>query len=458
MEVGMSKQVGAIKQKAVVIPFHIDGDFFYKKGLRAYRGREFEKAIQLLKRAHELEPEEGLILCQLAAVLSETGQYQLSTEYLRIVVEELDPEMVECYYFIANNFAHLGLFQEAKRHALKYLQLAPDGEFIEDTEDLMEVLSLDSDTEEDEDDLIFLQDHARELMEAGEFQQAIDILNELLEGHPQFWSAYNNLALAHFYIGKTEEALTLLDDVLTKNPGNLHAMCNKLVIHYYLRNDEVVENLVNHLKVVHPILMEHRYKLGATFGMVGEYELALPWLLSLKKAGYEGDATYYYWLSYAAYHMKLEQIATYSWKKVLTLQPDKKGLAPWEKTETLDQHNDDELLAFYLKMKKQNHSIDSLKAEQTHLQKGFLVAEILYTRYQHDNMSLSTILSQWFKIMPQLPESKLKNTSALAAAVEYLFLEKLGKSPTQTAISRMYSVSVSTTRKYISLLTAYKQN
>jgi hypothetical protein len=154
--------------------------------------------------------------------------------------------------------------------------------------------------------------------------------------------------------------------------------------------------------------------------------------------------------------MKLEQIATYSWKKVLTLQPNKKGLAPWEKAENLDQCNDDELLAYYLKMKKQNRSFESQTAGQTHLQKGFLVADILYTRYQHENMNLSAILSQWFKIMPQLSESKLKNTSALAAAVEYLFLEKLGKSPTQTAISRMYSVSVSTARKYISLLTSYK--
>ncbi|MFZ3590157.1 tetratricopeptide repeat protein [Bacillus sp. DJP31] len=449
----MSKLVGAIEQKAIVIPFHIDGDFFFKKGMRAYRNRELDRAIHLLKRAHELDPEDQTILFQLATVLSDTGQYQLSTEYFKIVIEELDPEMVECYYFISNNYAHLGLFHEAKKHAYKYLELAPNGDFVEEIEDLLEVLCIDPDTEEDEDDLIFLQDHARELMEDGEFHQAIEILNELLEGHPQFWSAHNNLALAHFYIGETEVALKLLSEVLQKNSGNLHALCNMLVIYYYLRNDKKVELLVNQLKVVHPILIEHRYKLGATFGMVGKYDLALPWLLSLKKIGFDGDATFYYWLSYSAYHMKYGQLATYAWKKVLALKPEKEGSAPWEKAESLDLFAVKDVLTLYLQMKEQDSSEE---LDQSQLEKGFLVADLLYSRYQHDELNLSDLLSQWFYVLPQLPENQLKNTPALAAAVEFLYLKTRGDAPTKQALSQTYNVSVATARKYISLLHSYE--
>ncbi|WP_246942599.1 tetratricopeptide repeat protein [Bacillus pinisoli] len=446
----MSKLVGATRERAVVIPFHLDGDFFYKKGLRAYRNGDFERAIQLLKRAHEMEPEEPIILCQLAAVLSEVGEYQLSTEYLRIVIVELDPEMVECYYFIANNFAHLGLFQEAKRNALRYLELCNNnGEFVEETEDLLELLYLDSDTEDDEDDLIFLQDHARELMDAGKYAEAIDILHELIDGHPQFWSAYNNLALSHFYMGNSEEALLILEDILKKNPGNLHAMCNKVVIHFYLRNDEVVSELVNHLKVVHPILMEHRYKLGATFGMVGRFDLAFQWLLSLKKAGYEGDATYFYWLAYSAHHMKHDQIAHYSWKKVLTLSPDKKGHAPWEQNQP---NPDDDIFNQYLQSKQRNQEI---MAKSSLHQQGLLVADLLYSRFEHDQQILSSILSQWFNLLPQIGEKQLNNSAALAAALEYLHFEKVGKSTTQAAVSRAYNISSATAKKYISLLRSY---
>ncbi len=447
--------MGATKQKAIVIPFHIDGDFYYKKGVRAYQKQEFDRAIELLKRAHELEPEEPMILCQLAAVLSDTGQYQLSTEYLKIVIEELDPEMVECYFFISNNYAHLGLFHEAKKHAFKYVELAPNGEFSEETEDLLEVLCIEPDSEEDEDDLIFLQDHARELMEAGEFHDAIGILNELLEGHPEFWSAHNNLALSHFYIGETEKALAILDEVLKKNIGNLHAMCNMLVIHYYLRNDDKVDFLTNHLKVVYPILTEHRYKLGASFGMVGKYELALPWLLSLKKIGFDGDATFYYWLSYSAYHMKQEQLATYSWRKVLSLNPEKEGSAPWEKN--MGDNGEKEVLALYLQMKEQESSPEEFEdMDQIQLEKGFLVADLLYNRYQHEKINLSELLLHWFYILPQLPEEQLKNTSALAAAAEFLFLKTQGNRPTKLSMSQIYNVSVATARKYISILQTYE--
>lgn len=452
----MSK-LGATKEKAIIIPFHIDSEHFFKKGLRAYRNQEFDRAIYLLKRAHELEPEEPFILCQLAAVLADTGQYQASNEYLQIVIKELDPEMVECYYFMSSNYAHLGLFQEAKKHALKYVELAPDGDFIEDTEDLLDVLSIEADGDEDEDDVIFLQDHARQLMEAGEFQDAILVFNELLEGHPQFWSAHNNLALAHFYIGEVEKALILLDDVLEKNPGNLHALCNKLVIYYYLREDEKVEQLVNQLKNVHPILIEHRFKLGATFGMVGKFDLAFPWLLSLKRSGFEGDATFHYWLSYAAYHMNHEQLAHKSWKKVLTAQPDKKGFAPWERTgEDLETVAVKEILSYYLRMKeKGSHELEHV--DEVLFQKGFRVADLLYSRYQN-NIDLSNILMVWFQLLPQLPVEKLRNTTALAAAVEFMYLEKHGAAPTKKAVSETYNISASTTSKYISMLVSYLQN
>jgi tetratricopeptide (TPR) repeat protein len=446
----MGKNIEATKEKAIIIPFHIDGEHFFKKGLRAYRNREFDRAINLLKRAHEIDPEEPIILCQLAAVLSETGQYQLSNEYLKIVIEELDREMVECYYFISNNYAHLGLFQEAKKHALKYLEVSPEGEFVEEIEDLLEVLNIESDTDDEEDDIIFLQDHARELMEAEEFDRAIDILNELLKSHPQFWSAHNNLALAHFYIGETDKALELLDEVLIKNPGNLHAMCNKLVIYYYLRNDRNVENLVNQLKVVHPILTEHRYKLGATFGLVGQYELAFPWLLSLKRAGFEGDATFYYWLSHAAYHMKHDNLASYSWKKVMALQPEKEGHAPWESSKSTPETELIEMVMQYIN-EKQNSRKGRMQG------KGTQVADLLFERYQHDSNLLS-ILAAWFDLLPAIPDDKLKNVSALAAALEYLYLVKSGDAPTKKMLSEAYNISTSTTSKYISMLGSYTQS
>ena len=50
--------------------------------------------------------------------------------------------MVECHYFLANNYAHLGFFKDAYTHANLYLEMEEDGEFAEDAEDLLDILTL----------------------------------------------------------------------------------------------------------------------------------------------------------------------------------------------------------------------------------------------------------------------------------------------------------------------------
>ena len=59
------------------------------------------------------------------------------------------------------------------------------------------------------------------MMEQGDFQQAIEVLEETIEEYPDLWNAYNNLALAYFYVGDAEQASALLHEVLRENQGNL---------------------------------------------------------------------------------------------------------------------------------------------------------------------------------------------------------------------------------------------
>ncbi|MFK4997269.1 hypothetical protein ACI2OX_05695 [Bacillus sp. N9] len=70
-----------------------------------------------------------MIACQLALVLTEAAEYAESNKLLYTVLEDLDKHMTECHYFLANNFAHLGLFSEAYKHARLYLDLDKTGNF-----------------------------------------------------------------------------------------------------------------------------------------------------------------------------------------------------------------------------------------------------------------------------------------------------------------------------------------
>lgn len=62
------------------------------------------------------------MLSQLAVIYTEMGFYQQSNELLDFILTNINEKMTECYYFKANNYAHLGLFHEAYKAAETYLK------------------------------------------------------------------------------------------------------------------------------------------------------------------------------------------------------------------------------------------------------------------------------------------------------------------------------------------------
>ncbi len=167
-------------------------------------------------------------------------------------------------------------------------------------------------------------------MESGDFKAAVELLESIIVDYPEFWAAYNNLALAYFYIGENERASKLLHDVLDRNKGNIHALCNLAVFYYYEKKEEELESLLALLVKIKPYQFENRYKLGATFALIGRHKEAYNWLRSLQKRGFEGDTGYYFWLSHSAYFSGHEKVARDAYAKLVELDPSKVGYEPWK--------------------------------------------------------------------------------------------------------------------------------
>jgi tetratricopeptide (TPR) repeat protein len=480
----MAKDLKARRTKAQIIPFIQSGEYYFKKGLRAYRQRDLYKAKKYLERAMMLKPNDPIIICQLAVVHTEIGEYQQSNLLLTLILEKLDPNMADCYYFLANNYAYLGLFQEAHKYAKKYLEKEPDGEFAEDTEDLIELLSIEAEEEghpiNDEDELILKQEKAKDLLEKGKLFDAIDVLKQIIAEYPEFWSAYNNLALAYFYLGDVEKATSIIEGVLRKNPGNLHALCNLLVFFYYERKDDKVAELVSQLECVHPMLTEHRYKLGATFGLIGRYDLAYKWLRNLYKYGFDGDATFYYWLAHSAYFNGNIQFAKDIWEKVVQLNPSKQAFAPWNVAgqsvengitkQWITSHRlEERLYGLFLLSKSQDFNavvpiepktetekefLLYLQSKQRHSANTFIAdcCEIAATLYNYNKPHTEELLLTWFHIFVQSLKNKhfkLANHLAWAAATEYIWSKFNKKNITQKELAKKYDISPTTLAKYV---------
>jgi tetratricopeptide (TPR) repeat protein len=495
MEESMIRDSKAIKETGMLLSFIPTGEYYFTKGLKAFGRRDFIRAKKYLQRAMQLEPGEPMIVCQLAIVSTEMGEFDQSNRLLHQILEELDEEMLECHYFLANNYAHLGLFKDAYHHANLYKQLEPDGEFITDTEELLELLAFEADfLDEDlyeEDDLIVKQEQARELLESGYFPKAIEVLEEVVEDYPEYWSAYNNLALAYFYLGDTEKAYAILNEVLEKNPGNLHAICNQAVFAYYQNNNKQLQQLVESLAKINPMLVEHQFKLGVTFALIGEHHLGHFWLRKLYKKGFDGDGPFYYWLSYSAYHSGHEAFAKSIWKIVLELSPDKEGHEPWKEEQPILGGYEDHTATIFQKLEsdyieerlfgiflaevssnkeqllqsiQSNHTAKFTMVENQYLsfinkkrliQNGVYDAHQIGLRlYEHHRpigALKAGIYLLWFSVFYESvnSEASFKNHSAWAAAIEYTWFKLRGEKVSQTDMAEQYQVSVSTIQKYV---------
>jgi tetratricopeptide (TPR) repeat protein len=494
MEDFMGKNAKARIQKGKILSFVPTGEYYFSKGLKAYRHRDFRNAKKYLGRALQLEPGEPMITCQLAIVSTELGEFEDSNRLLHIILEDLDAEMNECHYFLANNYAHMGFFKDAYHHAQLYLELEPNGDFAEDTEELLEVLLLETEDLEDElypeDDLIVKQEQARELLESGYFPKAIEVLKGVVEEYPEYWSAYNNLALAYFYLGKSKKAESILKDVLERNPGNLHALCNLLVFAHYQGQRGKVDRLLAALKKIQPLLSEHQFKLGATFALVGEYELAYFWLKRLYKYGFDGDGPYYYWLANAAYHTGHEQFAKGVWKKVLEITPEKEGSEPWNEdaekaagfedfTGSIFQKIDSDyieerLFAIFLaalsekrdeilsaKRILQHKKLTGIEQEYISFVKSGKVsavadaheiAEMLHEVYQPIGTVEAGLYLMWFSVFAEMlnsSEDSLKNKPAWAGAIEYVWKRLRSEQVSQKDVAERYGLSPATVGKYV---------
>lgn len=164
-------------QSAKIFSFHPTGEYYFNKGLKAYHQQDLYKAKKYLERAQDLESLEPMIACQLAIVCTDLGEYTYSNTILNNIITNLDPYMNECHYFLANNYAHLGMFKETYKHANEYLRKEIDGEFVDDAEDLLDLITFESnETEEslfEQDSLINEQEKAREYLAAGNYEKQL---------------------------------------------------------------------------------------------------------------------------------------------------------------------------------------------------------------------------------------------------------------------------------------------
>ncbi|RLL46626.1 hypothetical protein D8M04_05315 [Oceanobacillus piezotolerans] len=323
------------KEPTNIIPFIPDGDFYFTKGVEAFQNRKFDLAIKWMKKAIDAKPKEPLFQCQMSVIYTEIGAYHAANQVLTEVLQ--NSNYIDCYYLIANNYAHLGLLNDARKYAMSYLEKEPEGDFSEDAKSLLEVIEYDDDednefTLDDEDDLLIYQETAFFHMENQEWEEAIPVLEELMSLFPDYMMAKHDYCQALFFSGNQEKAIEQQLQLLEVEPLSLYSHANLAIFYYETGDLDAYQAHIGVLENIYPMHEQQKLRLAVTFARTGNYQAAYQRFLKLGKGSVKNHPSFFRWYSISAYQVGEPSKALELWQEGCKRHPllgQESG--PWNK-------------------------------------------------------------------------------------------------------------------------------
>ena len=308
-----------------VIPFIPEGDFYFTKGVEAFQKRKFDIAIKWLNKAMEKKPEDPLYACQLSIVYTEIGSYHAANQLLSNVLQLTD--YVDCYYLLANNYAHLGLLNDAAKYATTYLEKEPEGDFSEEAQHLLGLIDIDEKEDEDnwdleeEDELLIYQETAFYHMEYMEWEKAMPLLEDMMTLFPEHLIAKHDYTHALFFSGDQQEAIQMELDVLKTDATALYSLTNLAVFYFERGNHQECEKYIQVLLNVYPMHEQQKLRIAVTLAKTGFYEKAYSRFRLLAKGIVKSHPSYYRWYSRTLHHHGLSEKACALWDEGIIKHP-----------------------------------------------------------------------------------------------------------------------------------------
>ncbi|HIK46754.1 MAG TPA: tetratricopeptide repeat protein [Leptolyngbyaceae cyanobacterium M65_K2018_010] len=292
---------------------------------------EWSEAIGLLRPLGQQFPQEQRVweaLAYASFASDNTRQYQKAGEALT----QIKPNDADNWYTLGAAYltnAHPLLALQAFRRAL---ELNPNHELAREAQKtikkveplLKDVLAEMGLTEAEGLETAILHERGQAYLEQGDYAAAREAETEVIRRHPEFPSAYNNLALISWMEGDSADAIATTQAILEREPDNIHALAN--LIHFLVAsgNAEAAQPYGDRLKASQAEAWDGWTKKveGLTYladdaGIIEVFEQA--------KADQVDDspasAMFYHWVAVALARTGQEKEAKAQWQKALKRDP-----------------------------------------------------------------------------------------------------------------------------------------
>ncbi|MFZ5974320.1 MAG: tetratricopeptide repeat protein [Bacillota bacterium] len=313
-----------IKKEDNILSFEQTGTFYQRRALRHMDRNNYFEALGYYRKAIEKDPGNLQYRLELAELYTEMGYFDESNQLLLGLMQKSSPDNPECIFAMGCNFMGMQEFTKAQESFDRYLDLAPDGEFITDVEDFLDVLrmqdALSSEQNESVPHDFSLAMEGKDLLDNGEYDKAIELFQGLLEKDGTLVFVKNNLALAYYCNKELDRAIEISNEVLEEYPNNIHANCNMAIFCHERDDGERVREAVKKILRINTKDPEEIHKVCITFCELGMHQDAQRMLKQLLTY-YAFDKKVLHYLAVAHFNLEQYHAALDYWNRVLKLDP-----------------------------------------------------------------------------------------------------------------------------------------
>lgn len=309
-----------------IIAFERGAEFYFDLGYKYIQKGNLKTALRYIEKAVKLKPYDSFIQFNYAGLLAELGDLDRSTEALIKIVKELDPNYLECYFGLGCNYLQMQKIKKSAEYFSKYLEKDPDGEFAEEAEDLLEMLTMIKDANNNLDDeelerIYKVEEEAINHLERREYEKAAEKFEKVVQMLPNAIPARNNLALAYYYLGYLDKAIELAREVLSYEETNVHANCNLAIFYNKQGVASWVEKQIREIKKVNTDNEDYLYKIADTYGSLGRHSDAYKTYKKLLTVNPE-NPVYVHYAALAAFNCRKYKESIKLWDKLSRLNSD----------------------------------------------------------------------------------------------------------------------------------------
>lgn len=309
-----------------VVPFERGADFYFDLSFKYLQNGRLKTALRYIEKAVDKKPDDSYMQFNYAGLLAELGHVEHSSSVLLNIINNLDSDYDECYFGLGCNFLQMQKIKKALEYFEKYLSHSPYGEFAEEAEHLVEMLTMIVDANNNLDDeelekIYKIEEDAIKYMERRDYEKALKNLEEVVSKLPNAVPAKNNLSLTNYYLGNVSLAIDMAKEVLAYEEDNVHANCNLAIYYNKLGISNLLERQIRIIKKLYPENEDYAYKIADTLGCLNKYKEAYGAYKRLYIMDKE-NPQYIHYMAAASFNCKKFKEALDLWTKLQEVDSD----------------------------------------------------------------------------------------------------------------------------------------